>query len=401
MKIKRNSSIPCDKCTGCSACAQSCPASCISMQADTEGFLYPVVDTSACLHCYLCERVCPVQQKSAEKYDVIKDTSAAWALIASDADLHGRVGSGGAFSLMARHILEDGGAVVGAAWTSDWLVEHVVVYSWEDYVRLCGTKYLQSNPGTTLKQTRELLNAGRRVLFCGTGCQIAGLVRFLRKDYPNLITVNIACYGAPSPGVWLNYLSGLQKEYQLGEIRDVQFRKKEDGSSLNMLVEGTRSSYKKYVYGDPYGWGLVNDVINRPSCENCLFKGAASLSDITVGDAWGIEEYDPNANAHEGISVVVSHTLKGAALVAELEDECRYYRSLPLPGAIAQNMGVICATNSHPCLRQRFFSRFVRGKSALRVLSRLQRGSLWSRGMKYARRLWGLLKKILRRLLCR
>lgn len=371
------------------------------MEVDTEGFFYPVVDASACLHCHLCERICPVHQSESTTYDVLKDTSEACALICSDSVLHRAVGSGGAFSLMARRVLGSGGVVIGAAWTPDWLVEHVVVETWEEYACLCGTKYMQSNPGNTLKQTRDFLKMGRYVLFCGTGCQIAGLVSFLRKDYPNLVTVNIACYGAPSPGVWQRYLHDLQDKYQLGTIESVQFRKKEGNSSLNMEVVGRQNTYRNYVYGDPYGWGLVNDVINRPSCEKCLFKGAASLSDITVGDARGIEEYDPNANAHEGISVVVSHTLKGAALVAELEDECRYYRSLPLPGAIAQNMGVICSTNSHPFLRQRFFSRFVRGKSALRVLSRLQRGSLWSRGMKYARRLWGLLKKILRRLLCR
>ena len=145
------------------------------MQADAEGFLYPVVDASACLHCYLCERVCPVQQRMVEHYDVIKETSEACALICADADLHGRVGSGGAFSLMARHILQEGGAVVGAAWTADWLVEHVVVHSWEEYVRLCGTKYLQSNPGTTLKQTRELLQAGRRVWYRLPDCRISPL----------------------------------------------------------------------------------------------------------------------------------------------------------------------------------------------------------------------------------
>lgn len=371
------------------------------MQADAEGFLYPVVDASACLHCYLCERVCPVQQRMVEHYDVIKETSEACALICADADLHGRVGSGGAFSLMARHILQEGGAVVGAAWTADWLVEHVVVHSWEEYVRLCGTKYLQSNPGTTLKQTRELLQAGRRVLFCGTGCQIAGLVRFLRKDYPNLITVNIACYGSPSPGVWQNYLRALQQEYHLGEITDVQFRKKEGLSSLNMVVEGTCSTYRNYVYGDSYGWGLVNDVINRPSCENCLFKGAASLSDITVGDARGIESYDPAVNSHEGISVVVTHSRKGASLVAELKGECRYFRPLPLPGAIAQNMGVVCSFNSHAALRQAFFDRYARGQYALLILRQLQRGSFCTRVKRLAGRMKGFVKKIVRKLLCR
>ena len=193
----------------------------------------------------------------------------------------------------------------------------------------------------------------------------------------------------------------MQQEYHLGEITDVQFRKKEGLSSLNMVVEGTCSTYRNYVYGDSYGWGLVNDVINRPSCENCLFKGAASLSDITMGDAWGIESYDPAVNPHEGISVVVSHSRKGASLVAELKGECRYFRPLPLPGAIAQNMGVVCSFNSHAALRQAFFDRYARRQSALLILRQLQRGSFFTRVKRLAGRMKGFVKKIVRKLLCR
>lgn len=371
------------------------------MESDAEGFLYPVVDASACLNCYLCERICPVHQSESITYEVLKDTSDACALICSDPVLHQAVGSGGAFSLMARRVLGAGGVVIGAAWTPDWLVEHVAVETWEEYACLCGTKYMQSNPGNTLQQTRDFLKTGRLVLFCGTGCQVAGLVSFLRKDYPNLVTVNIACYGAPSPGVWQRYLHDLQNKYQLGTIESVQFRKKEGNSSLNMEVVGSRNTYRNYVYGDPYGWGLVNDVINRPSCENCLFKGAAARCDITVGDAWGIESFDPAANPHLGISVVVAHSSKGVELVDSLQGDCSYFRKLPLPGAIEQNMGIICATNTHAGWRRTFFEHFSRGVSPMKTLQKLQRGSLWKRCINHGWFLMRQLKKLARKLLRR
>lgn len=395
----KNPEIPCDKCVGCTACAQSCPADCISMQADEEGFFYPKLNPEACLHCHLCERVCPVHQADSLPYDVTLKSSQAFALICKDKNLHTSVGSGGAFSLMARQILAQGGVVIGAAWTQDWLVEHVAVETWEEYQRLCSTKYLQSNMGNILKQTRDFFKTGRQVLFGGTGCQIAGLTSFLRKEYPNLTTVNIACYGAPSPGVWSHYLRDLQRKYQLGRINSIHFRKKEGNSSMNMVVKGDLATYKNYVYSDPFGWGLVKDVINRPSCENCLFKGAASHSDITIGDARGIEKYDPHADHLSGISVVVSHSPKGAALIAAIKSDCDYFRILPLPGAISQNMGIICATNSHTKLRNSFFTRFLRGESPHQILVRLQRGSLPGRVLRAFRTGKGKLKQLIKKLI--
>lgn len=50
-------------CCGCGACASRCVTSCITMAPDEEGFNYPLVDTDKCIHCGLCERVCPLLHK--------------------------------------------------------------------------------------------------------------------------------------------------------------------------------------------------------------------------------------------------------------------------------------------------------------------------------------------------
>ena len=51
-----------DICTGCSACASICPQDAITMTADKEGFLQPIVDSSRCIECLVCETTCPVRQ---------------------------------------------------------------------------------------------------------------------------------------------------------------------------------------------------------------------------------------------------------------------------------------------------------------------------------------------------
>ena len=47
-------------CCGCLSCVERCPHQCISMKTDEEGFSYPVVDQQLCVHCDVCDSVCPV-----------------------------------------------------------------------------------------------------------------------------------------------------------------------------------------------------------------------------------------------------------------------------------------------------------------------------------------------------
>ena len=47
------------KCCGCTACYSVCPVDAIDMVEDNEGFLYPKVNSTKCIKCGLCEKICP------------------------------------------------------------------------------------------------------------------------------------------------------------------------------------------------------------------------------------------------------------------------------------------------------------------------------------------------------
>ena len=204
-----------DECVGCGACENVCPVKAISMQENEEGFLYPVVDSDLCVSCNKCNHVCPVQKN--EKKAVVSKAYAAWNK--DDAILRGS-SSGGVFSILAQYVLRKGGVVCGAAFDEGNVVKHILVENAADLEKLRGSKYVQSEIGHIFVQIKDLLKSGRQVLFSGTPCQVAGLNSYLEKDFDNLLTVDVACHGVPSPKVWQKYIFELGKDVSQFNFRD-------------------------------------------------------------------------------------------------------------------------------------------------------------------------------------
>lgn len=194
-----------DDCCGCGACSQICPQECIELIEDPEGFVYPQVLKNYCLECGLCERACPIINSSAKcSIDVKPD---AYIGYAKDLDIRLRSSSGGLFSLLAKIVLHSKGKVYGAAFDHNMMVHHIGISDESELFKLQGSKYHQSNTENCYCDAKQALDCGQLVLYSGTACQIAGLKSFLKKDYGNLITVDVLCHGAPSPKVWKKYLS--------------------------------------------------------------------------------------------------------------------------------------------------------------------------------------------------
>lgn len=172
-----------------------------TMQADGEGFLYPVIDETACIACGACEHVCPIKNTSPEP----AGEPDAYAAYNKNTEQRLESSSGGMFSLLAEEILQSDGGVFGATMSEDCRkVQHIAVERQEDLWKLRGSKYLQSEIGNTYRQAENALKQGRRVLFSGTPCEIEGLHSYLQRKYENLLCVDVICHGAPSAKLWKN-----------------------------------------------------------------------------------------------------------------------------------------------------------------------------------------------------
>ena len=108
-----------EECTGCGACAFKCPKQCILMQEDRIGVVYPVIDTTTCIECHSCEKVCPVLNEVDSREAV-----AAYAAWSSDEEERRTSASGGIAMELYKYAVEQGWAAVGATQNDDISVTH-------------------------------------------------------------------------------------------------------------------------------------------------------------------------------------------------------------------------------------------------------------------------------------
>lgn len=336
-----------EDCCGCSACVQRCPKHCISMTEDEEGFLYPIVNMDLCNNCKICESVCPI----INKYPTIEIKS-SFSAINQDETIRNLSSSGGIFTLLAQIIIDKGGVVFGACWNDKWEVEHGFTETYEGLAKFRGSKYLQSRIGNNYILAEQFLKKGRFVLFSGTPCQISGLKHFLRKDYDNLLCVDIVCHGVPSPSIWKQYLDEVCDNHKSTNqsIKTINFRDKSTGwNNYSFSIKADGWDYKEIAFRNPFMRGFLHDIINRPSCTKCPAKPFRSSSDITIGDFWGVESILPNLNDGKGISLVLVNNEKGIEFTKKLKRQ-----EIPLQKAIIKNPA-ISQSSSASVKRDLFF----------------------------------------------
>lgn len=376
------------------------------MQEDEEGFLYPIVDQEVCIDCGLCEKVCPVLNQGEERKPL-----QVYAANNTNEEIRMQSSSGGVFTLLAETIIQEGGVVFGARFNDDWEVIHDYTETQEGLATFRGSKYVQSRIGDSYCQAEQFLKKGRKVLFSGTPCQIAGLNLFLRKEYNNLLTVDFICHGVPSPGVWKSYLEELialqgnrknsvlshSKPIILNSIRDIsriEFRNKRLGwkkysFALTLSVPDGHGTKNTVLLSEPYNEnifmkGFLADLYLRPSCYACPAKCLKSGSDITVGDYWGIQNVMPEIDDDKGICCLMVNTDKGGQLLPS--KEWIEYRNSDYSTVIKYNMA--CVVSVAPNLKRKlFFDKYQRTNSLIRLIDNILTPPLLRRGLSFAKRL--------------
>jgi coenzyme F420-reducing hydrogenase beta subunit len=306
------------KCTGCSACVNACPKQALTLQPDAHGFYCPTLDAEKCIDCGKCEKVCPalhLPEKTNNK------TPLCYAVTASDDAILQRSSSGGVFSLLAEAVLEQNGAVVGAAWRDDFTVEHILITKKEELPKLQKSKYLQSYLGNVFQEVKKRLEQGQLVLFSGCPCQVAGLTAYLGKSYQNLIKVDLLCGNSPSAMFFKKYLASSFPD----GIEQYEFRYKAYGWNCDCIAAKEKKNDSVTVHRgksqDDYQKVFHNHTMCAPHCEQCQYQSLPRFGDLTIGDFWGISKKDSSLDTKNGVSVVLCNNEKGQHFFDAIPEE--------------------------------------------------------------------------------
>lgn len=305
------------ECTGCLACIDGCPTNALSIIENDEGHYFYKLNTEKCIKCHKCEQICPIISHSiyGNNNPNLSDLYAAWS---TNKPLREKSASGGVFASIASYILENKGIVIGATMEGTQC-KHIEINNVTELVKLQGSKYVQSNTSGIYRLVKERLEEGKTVLFSGVGCQIAGLLLFIKspKLKENLITIDIVCGGVPS-----NFL--IKRYSQYHNIKSiVSFRNKMNGwKSIGYKYQLTYTNKEGKIIIDNNKKNLITDgfssgLTNRYSCNNCNFAFLHRISDFTIADLWGDKKY-PQEHFY-GLSSIAVHTPKGRNLISKLD----------------------------------------------------------------------------------
>jgi len=249
----------------------------------------------------------------------------SFAAYNKDTDIRVLSSSGGVFYVLARRTILEEGVVFGAAFDEEGMVRHQVCETIEELPIIMQSKYVQSAMNETYRQVLVALKDNRKVLFCGTPCQVYGLISYLNLSLngenwrERLVTIDFICHGVPSPLVWKRYL----KEISGGrKATAINFRDKTNGwrdFSLKInFNDGTQ--YLESQKKDPYMRGFLENLYLRESCHECRFRGIERESDFTIADFWGVHEFLPDFFDDKGTSIVMTHNDRAVQLLNEVSD---------------------------------------------------------------------------------
>ena len=321
-------------CSGCAACVYTCPKQAIQLKSDNCGFRYPEIDQEKCISCGKCVTICPFQNP-------IERNSVNECLAGQSCDEKQlqKSSSGGVFGVLAEYFLEHGGGVCGAVMefgNDSVKVHHKLIYSKEELSSLQGSKYVQSDMRGVYTRIEEAIGKGHKVMFSGTPCQVAAVKKVFAKKSKDIFCVDIVCHGVPSEKMFQDYIKTEERKKN-AKITAFTFRDKDRGWGLKGYYSIKERGEDKKVAIRPnnssfYRYFLDGDIY-RESCYTCPYANVNRVGDISIGDYWGVDKFNPELlsinggpiKKEQGVSCILINSDSGAELIKKVSTKLHTY----------------------------------------------------------------------------
>lgn len=365
------------ECSGCSLCVSVCPKNCISMQEDKDGFLKPIIDNETCIDCGLCLKKCIIASPCENKKPL-----ETFAAVSSDRDLIVKSSSGGIFAAIAERLADEGWYISGCILDDDLYPRHILTSSTEKIKKMYGSKYVQSETADIYEQVADCLKEDKKVLFSGTPCQVAAILRYTNYHI-NLCTIEVICHGVANNQMFSSYLD----MYKRTEIQEFYFRDKGQGWTFNNKIVYKNRKEKKINHRlSSYMTYFLEGETYRDSCYSCPYAKPDRCADITIGDFWGVVGRRPDLkkeiDVEKGVSCLIVNTLKGKDVI----DSCNIDKYEVAYEDIKEGNGPLNNPSSHSNKREQILRNWNRSHNWQDV------DNYWKRNdYKFSYLLWSLL----------
>ncbi len=303
-------------CAGCGLCASICPKGAISYKTNEKGFIKPVIDEEKCVHCGLCANRCSELQ-------VYRKLEFKQGIYALKNKVHASSNSStiGFVNMLAEKIINEGGVVFGVAY-SKTNSKFVKAEAIEDLKKIQGSKYYQADITNIYSEIKELISKNKKVMVCGTPCQIAGLYnRF--GDNQNLLLVQVICHGVPPYKLFQRTC----KEVYGAVPNNVNFKLHEPAWD-NYSVEYTfvDKTQKILRTEEDFMKLYLADIALNDCCYTCNYAGKNTGADFIVGDCWGINWINKKFYDKNGVSIVDPCSSEAKKLLLETKSVYDIYK---------------------------------------------------------------------------
>lgn len=337
-----------DNCFGCSLCHDICPKNAITISC-ASGFWRPEINNKKCVDCGLCKKTCPANNitHTEELKKTVLKCYASWS---RDTNAHFYSASGGLAYELSKYFVEEGGCVVGCSFedvNGVLIAKHIIVDAIDDIKKLSKSKYVHSNKDDIYKAVAEE-SKHRKVLFIGVSCEVFALYEYFKvccHDITNVYTIHLLCHGGSSPFAMTNHLKNLENKHKQ-KITNVTFRGGEYDCQF-VAYNGDKVIYRNDQFEDEYFYGFMAHTLYQPICYKCPFAESHRISDITLGDFWGLNQEICAKAEGQGESLVLIHTEKGQQLFDKIKNRLVIFER-PFEEAVKENTTLKEPTETHP-----------------------------------------------------
>ncbi len=358
-------------CVGCLTCLLRCKQKAITIE-NVHGFSYPKISPEKCNDCGLCKKVCP----SLNTKHLFNEPQKCYFAVGSNS-VREESSSGGAAYELALALFRKQALVVGCV-MSGFDAVHIIAQNEDDLTRMQGSKYIQSKVYHLYATIKDYLKQGKKVLFVGTPCQVAGLKRYLTLNYENLITIDLICHGVMSATLLDKIVHEEVRKIEnknhisLNKISNIKFRDKrirnfnfsfnsQDslGKEQNFQIDANNSLFYKVFY---------NNLALRSSCGNCQYStGSRRVGDLTLGDFRGIKGFSSKMDG-KGASIVFINSVKGQQAFDLIKDKFTKLEEANLEEAKFSQPNLKSSSKLHPVSKEFIHKVFEQNMSVTQAL---------------------------------